>query len=214
MVLTWSAAPHPPRKPRTLVRLGQWRRRHERRPMPVLNERQVPYAGLPTPAPNLLRTNCPAPRNLRHRRARPTHLGNNPRLLLVQPTPPPARTSQNLNPPKPCLRVVVNSVHRDRSMPKLCIGPAQIIRSQEEGTQRPAYVSRLTVRTWSSQPMYGSKSRAVASSPSAPEPDISGNPAAPKRLASAAHRMAATRWTSSAGMETPHTAQTAHSMAK
>ena len=108
--------------------------------MPVLNECQVPFAGLPTPAPDLLRTKRPAPRNLRHRRSRPKRLGNNPRLLLVRPPPSPARTSQNLNPPKPrCLRVVVNYVHKDRSMPKLRTDPAQIIPSQEEGFQRSAY---------------------------------------------------------------------------
>ena len=100
----------------------------------------MPFAGLPTPAPDLLRANRPASRNLCHRHARPKRLSDNPPLLLIRPPSSTARPRQNLDPPKPRLRVVVNYVHSDRSMPKLRIDPAQIIPSQEEGPRRPAYL--------------------------------------------------------------------------
>ena len=78
----------------------------------------MPFVGLPTPAPDLLRAKRPASRNLCHRHARPKRLSDNPPLLLIRPPSSTARPRQNLDPPKPRLRVVVNYVHSNRSMPK------------------------------------------------------------------------------------------------
>ena len=56
----------------------------------------MPVAGLPTPAPDLLRANRPASRNLGHRHSRPKRLSNNPPLLLIRPT---CEIDSNLYPP-------------------------------------------------------------------------------------------------------------------
>ena len=85
--------------------------------------------------PDLLRTNLPTARDLRYRRARLPRLGDNPALLFRRPTPSPRRSRQHLNPTEGTLRVVVNYVHKNRSIDKPHADQALSPRHQQKGRQ-------------------------------------------------------------------------------
>jgi hypothetical protein len=69
----------------------------------------------------LARTNLPAPRDLRDHRTRHHCLRHDLHFLLVRPTPPSARTSQNLNTPKNTLSFIVKVGHNDGAKPFLLL---------------------------------------------------------------------------------------------
>jgi len=84
----------------------------------LFRQRQSFLSRFSPPTPDLLRTNLPTARDLRHRRARLPRLGDNLALLFRRLTPPPRRSRQHLNPTEGTLRVVVNYVHNHRSIDK------------------------------------------------------------------------------------------------
>jgi hypothetical protein len=99
----------------------------------VLRPRRAP------PAEYLLGTNLPSPSHLRYARARSQSLCNDPRLVLRGPAAATAGTGQDLNPPKPTLRVILNVKHNDSSKPSASgestiSGPAV-----KQGRQSSAY---------------------------------------------------------------------------
>jgi hypothetical protein len=67
------------------------------------------------PSENLLRANLPAPGYFGYLRTQLQCLGDNPPLLLRRPAPPTSWAGQDLDAPKPALRVVINVVHNDSS---------------------------------------------------------------------------------------------------
>jgi len=72
----------------------------------ILDGRQVPGAHLP------------APSHRAHRRKWLGRLGDDPRLLVVRPAPPSARSGQNLGPPiANARRVVADAIHNDVRKP-------------------------------------------------------------------------------------------------
>jgi len=70
---------------------------------------------MPPPVEHLLRRDLPPTGDLTHHHARLGGLGDNPRLGVLRPFPPPARPRQNLDPPRPAPRFVRHVVHTAHS---------------------------------------------------------------------------------------------------
>jgi hypothetical protein len=59
------------------------------------------------------------------------------KLLIIRPAPSTTGTRQDLNPPKPRLRAVLNYVHSDRPMPQQASNWAWLDRQGKEGPEAP-----------------------------------------------------------------------------
>jgi hypothetical protein len=93
-----------------------------------------------SPPENLADANLPAPRYLYDDRTRHHCFRRYHRLLLIRPTPPPARTRQNLNTPINTLSVVANIVHNVGAKPSFAPKPRITFRIiREEWPPSTAY---------------------------------------------------------------------------
>ena len=105
-----------------------------------------PKPHLATPAKHLLRADLPAARHLGDHRSRPQRLRDNPRLVVVRPDPPPARSRQNLDPAVPAtLRVVPNVVHSDSSKPS---APSRSSTIRTYSGRRASKLRLRSIRAW------------------------------------------------------------------